>query len=128
MTYTQLSYIHFATILPAVVLGTYLLLSRKGSPLHKVLGKLYMVLMLITGAVTLFMPAVVGPQLIGHFGFIHLFSLLTFFAVYSAWTGIRQGNVRRHAQAMVGLYIGGVLIAGAFALMPGRQLHQWLFG
>ena len=128
MTYTQLSYIHLATILPAVVLGTYLLLSRKGSPLHKALGKLYMVLMLITGAVTLFMPAVVGPQLIGHLGFIHLFSLLTFFAVYSAWTGIRQGNVRRHAQAMVGLYIGGVLIAGAFALMPGRQLHHWLFG
>lgn len=128
MTYTQLSYVHLATVLPAVLLGTFLLFARKGTPLHKLSGKLYMTLMLFTATVTLFMPAVVGPQVIGHFGFIHLFSLLTFFAVFSALTAIRAGNVRRHAQAMVGLYIGGILVAGAFALMPGRMLHVWLFG
>jgi uncharacterized membrane protein len=29
---------------------------------------------------------------------------------------------------MLGLYFGGILIAGAFAFTPGRMLHAWLFG
>jgi uncharacterized membrane protein len=29
---------------------------------------------------------------------------------------------------MLGLYLGGILIAGAFAFSPGRMLHAWLFG
>jgi len=33
-----------------------------------------------------------------------------------------------HRANMLGVYVGGVLIAGAFALMPGRLLHGWLFG
>jgi uncharacterized membrane protein len=28
---------------------------------------------------------------------------------------------------MIGLYIGGILIAGSFAFMPGRLMNQWLF-
>jgi len=28
---------------------------------------------------------------------------------------------------MIGVYVGGILIAGTFALMPGRLLHEWLF-
>jgi uncharacterized membrane protein len=29
---------------------------------------------------------------------------------------------------MVSLYVGGLLVAGALAWMPGRMLHGWLFG
>ena len=44
-------------------------------------------------------------------------------AIYS----IRRGNVAAHRGHMVGVYVGGILIAGSFAFSPGRLLHGWLF-
>lgn len=126
MTYSELSYIHLATIIPAFFIGTYLLLSRKGTPIHKALGKMYMSLMLVTAVVTLFMPAVVGARLLNHFGFIHIFSLFTIYSVPKAYFAARHGNIKQHIGNMVGLYIGGLLIAGAFAFMPDRSLYRWL--
>jgi uncharacterized membrane protein len=127
MSYLQLSYLHLATILPAFAIGTYLLISRKGSPVHRRLGRLYMLLMLITALITLFIPAEVGPQLLGHLGFIHGFSLLVLVTVPTAYLAARRGKVRQHMANMVGLYVGGILIAGFFAFAPGRLLHQWLY-
>lgn len=86
-----------------------------------------MVLMLITAVIALFMPSQVGPALFGHFGFIHLFCLLVFYSVPTAYLAIKKGNIKRHRRAMLGLYIGGLLIAGAFTFTPGRLLHHWLF-
>lgn len=128
MTYTQLAYLHLATVLPAFAIGAFQLLRRKGTPSHKLLGKIYMVLMLATGLITLAMPAKVGPQFLNHFGFIHAFSLLTLINIPIAYFAAHRGNVRAHRAAMISLYFGGILIAGTFALMPGRMLHEWLFG
>ena len=128
MSYLQLTYAHLATVLAAFVLGTGLLIIRKGTPLHKMLGKIYMVLMLVTAIITSFMSAEVGIRLFDHFGFIHLFSALVFYAVpVASYFAAKSGNILRHKKAMLGLYIGGILIAGFFAFLPGRSLHILLF-
>ena len=128
MTYTQLAYLHLATVVPAFAIGAFQLFRRKGTPSHKLLGKIYMVLMLATALITLAMPAEVGTRFLGHFGFIHAFSLLALFSVPMAYFAARRGNIKAHRGAMLGLYLGGILIAGAFAFSPGRMLHTWLFG
>ena len=128
ITYEHLAYLHLATIIPAFLIGTLLLLRVKGTPSHKGLGRVYLVLMLATALITLAMPAHVGPRIFNHFGFIHSFSLLTLYLVPAAYYAARQGRVRVHRANMIGLYVGGILIAGSFALLPGRMLHQWLFG
>ena len=128
MTYLQLAYLHLGTVFPAFLIGTFLLLNRKGTPAHKVLGKIYMSLMLVTALVTLFMSARVGPTLLGHFGFIHLFSFLVFYFVPTAYLALRGGNIKKHRDSMIGLYVGGILIAGGFTFVPGRLLHSWLIG
>jgi uncharacterized membrane protein len=128
MTYTQLAYLHLATVLPAFAIGIFQLSRRKGTPSHKLLGKIYMLLMLATGLITLLMPAEVGPRFLGHFGFIHLFSVLALVSVPTAFFAARRGNIRAHRASMISLYVGGILIAGAFAFSPGRMLHTWLFG
>ncbi len=125
MTYLQLAYVHLATVLPAFFIGTYLLLNQKGSSKHKFLGKLYMLLMLLTATVTLFMSAEVGPKVLDHFGFIHLFALLVFYSVPAAYIAIRKGDIKKHRMNMLGLYFGGLVIAGAFTFVPGRLLHSW---
>jgi uncharacterized membrane protein len=58
MTYTQLAYLHLATVLPAFAIGAFRLIRRKRTPSHKLLGKIYMLLMLVTALITLAMPAV----------------------------------------------------------------------
>jgi len=126
--YDTLSIVHLSTIGPAFLIGTYIILTKKGSGQHKFLGRIYMVLMLFTALVTLLMSALVGPTLFNHFGLIHLLSVLVLYSVPSAYFSIKAGNVKKHKAAMVGLYIGGMLVAGGFTLVPGRFLGDLLFG
>ena len=127
MTYTQLAYLHLATVVPAFFLGGLQFLKRKGTATHRSLGKVYMACMLATGFITLAMPARVGPQLLSHFGVIHIFSLMALISVPTAYFAARRGEIKIHRASMISLYIGGILIAGAFAFSPGRMLHEWLF-
>lgn len=127
MSYLTLAYFHLATVVPCFLIGAWLLLRRKGTTLHKRLGRAYAVLILLTAVATLPMTAEVGPRVLDHFGFIHLFSVLVLVSVPAAIYSIRRGNVVAHRRHMVGVYVGGILIAGTFALMPGRLLYSWLF-
>ncbi len=128
MTYLQLAYLHLATVLPAFLIGSFMLLRRKGTPAHKMLGRIYLVLMITTATIALFMPARVGPTILGHFGLIHLLCVLAIYAVPQAYLAVRRGDIKTHRIAMIKLYVGAILIAGAIALAPGRLLNGWLFG
>ncbi|WP_055436842.1 DUF2306 domain-containing protein [Lacinutrix algicola] len=128
MSYKILMFLHLFTVLPAFIIGTISLALKKGTQLHKVLGRIYMVLMLFTATVTLFMPAAVGPTVFNHFGWIHLFSFLTLYTVPTAYTAIKKGNIKAHKRKMILLYFGALIIAGAFTFMPGRYLHSVFFG
>jgi uncharacterized membrane protein len=117
--------IHLATVLPAFVIGTWLIfVSTKGARWHRRLGAAYLVLMTVT-AITTFFIRTINP---GGLSLIHLFIPLTLFGVFGALWNVRRGNIKGHRQAMLGLYFGGILIAGAFTLLPGRLLHQVFFG
>ena len=119
---------HLATVAPAAVLGAYLTLRSKGTPLHRLLGKIYMALMFTTALLSLLIPATVGPQVLGHFGIIHLLSFLVLYCVPSAYIAAKAHDVTAHRGHMIGVYVGGILVAGLFTLAPGRYLHQLLFG
>lgn len=125
--YKTLMYFHLLTVLPCVVMGGLLFFMKKGTMIHKGIGRVYLILMVITGIITLFMPAQVGPTLLGHFGWIHSFSVLTLYSAPRAYFAIRAGNVRTHQYSMIGLYVGGIIIAGAFTFAPGRYLHELFF-
>ena len=103
MTYLQMTYLHLATILQAFVIATVVLCRRKGTRSHKLLGRIFLLLMLTTAAITLFMPAQVGPRLLNHFGFIHGFSLLVFYSAPKAFFAARRGDIRAHRGNMIGL-------------------------
>jgi len=128
MTYDQLLQLHLWTVAPCFFLGAAVLLMKKGTPTHRLLGKIYLFLMFFTAIVTLFMPAHVGPQFLGHFGWIHSFSFLTLYSVPTAIIAIRKGQVKKHQRKMILLYFGALIIAGSFTFMPGRYLHEVFFG
>jgi uncharacterized membrane protein len=49
------------SVAPAFMLATILILRRKGTDSHKLLGKVFVCLILFSAITTLFMPAEVGP-------------------------------------------------------------------
>ena len=128
MDYLTLAYLHLATIVPCFLVGAWLLTRRKGTPIHQLLGKIYAVLILFSSGIALAMPADIGPRILDHFGFIHLFCVLVLVLIPLAIRAILRGDARRHGRYMLGVYLGGILIAGTFAFMPGRLLPGWLFG
>lgn len=120
--------LHVATVVPGFFLGTWqIFFSRKGSPWHRALGWTYLALISLTAVFALFIRAQVGPTFLG-FGLIHLFVVLVGFSTYNASQGARHHGIRRHRGAMIGLYVGGLLIAGGRTFLPGRIMHETFFG
>ena len=128
MEYKYLMYSHLLTIVPSIFIGAYLLIVKKGTLYHKLLGKIYMSLMMVTAIITLFMPAYVGSQFLNHFGYIHIFSFLTLYSVPTAIIAVKKGQIKKHKMKMILLYFGAIVIAGGFTLTPGRFLHTFFFG
>ncbi len=64
----------------------------------------------------------------GRFSFVHVVSIVTLAVIPFAVLHARRHRVRRHAIAMVSLFAGSLLIAGGFTLVPGRIMHNVVFG
>ena len=128
MGYEYLAKLHLWTILPALVIGMYILVRKKGTSHHRMVGKVYMLLMFFTALVSLFMPARVGPTLFDHFGFIHIFSAIVLYEIPMAYVTARRGDIKQHQSYMVGLYFGGLMLAAGLTLLPGRTIHLFFFG
>ena len=121
--------IHVATVLPAFVLGTWqIFFSTKGVLLHRVVGYTYLTLMSITAITTLFIHQINPNGAFFGLSWIHLFVPLTLFGVYGALVTARRHDIRGHRRAMIGVYVGALLIAGGLAFMPGRIMHTVVFG
>jgi uncharacterized membrane protein len=117
--------IHLATVVPAFLIGTWLLFfSTKGARAHRFWGATYLVLMTVTAIDTFFVRSIAA----GHLSLVHLFIPLTLFGVVGALWNVRRGNISGHRNAMIGLYVGGLLIAGGFTFLPGRLMHTMFFG
>lgn len=120
--------IHLTTVAPAFAIGTWqIFFSTKGGRAHRTLGYLYLALMSITAVAALFIRSLMpdGP----FFGFspVHLFVPLTLLGVVGALRGAWTHDIRMHRGAMLGTYIGGILIAGGLTFLPGRVMYNVFF-
>ncbi|MGB3472051.1 MAG: DUF2306 domain-containing protein [Erythrobacter sp.] len=115
--------LHVITVLPAIPLGAYLLLTRKGTPRHKQLGKLWVALMLATATSAIFIKS--G----GAFSFIHIFVPMTYIASYKIIATARRGDMKGHRYEVISLYLGALMIPGIFSfVLDGRLMNVWLLG
>jgi uncharacterized membrane protein len=110
----------------ALLLGAYVLLTKKGTSTHKRNGYIWLGLMLLLSITAIFIQEI-NP---GSYSFIHLLIPWTVFSMICAIFSIKRFKKTRekkwkrmHAAWMLGLFFGALVIAGAFTLMPGRMLH-----
>lgn len=115
--------IHVIAVLPTIPLGGWLLLARKGTRLHKLLGKVWLVLMLITATSAIFI------QSAGTFSWLHLFVPITFHAAWKVTATARRGAIRAHKRHLVFTYLTALMLPGLAAFMvPGRLMNVMLLG
>lgn len=121
MTASVVVYAHLVAALTAATLGLWNLAAVKGTSRHRVVGRCWIAAML---AVTLpsFWIRELDP---GNFSWIHGLTVFTLASLALALWGIRTGRVRLHAHAMIGTMVG-LVIAGGFALMPGRTISRMI--
>ena len=117
--------IHAFTAIAALILGALVLLRRKGTPLHRLMGRTWVGLMLVTATSSWFINDI---RLIGPFSPIHLFAIFTYVSVARGLIAIRRGDVAGHKAEMLGLYFFALILAGCFTLLPGRRMAAVLFG
>ena len=115
---------HAFLALGALVLGAVQLAAPKGTLSHRTAGYLWVAIMAAI-ALSSFGIRVLAQ---GRFSFVHVISVFTLAVLPFAVLHARRRRVRRHAIAMVSLFAGALIIAGGFALLPGRIMHAVVFG
>lgn len=116
--------LHVAAAVLALAIGTVLLVGVKGDRLHRALGWTWVVAMSTTAISSLFIRQINAGQL----SFIHLISGWTIVALPMAVYAARRHRVRDHRRAMTGMFVGGLLVAGSLAFLPGRMMWAMVFG
>lgn len=114
--------VHLVCAVIALPLGAFVLWRPKGTGTHKLLGRMWVALMLVIAVSSYWLRT-----LSGGFSFIHLLSVLTLVSIPLGIYHARKGNVAAHVRAMRGVYIG-LVVAGGFAMAPNRTLGELLFG
>jgi uncharacterized membrane protein len=115
MEFTPVILTHMLAASGALVIGGITLRMKKGTPRHRLFGRVWVLLMLIAALVSF------GIRSSGHFSWIHLLSAWILFVIGMALYSIFRGDIIGHKRWMTGGYIG-LVIAGAFTFMPDRRL------
>ncbi len=117
--------IHAFAALAALVLGVIQLAGPKGTAMHRIIGWSWVVLMAII-AISSFNIQVIKQ--FGPFSLIHLLSVLVLVMLPLAIFYARKRNIIGHRKTMTRLFLGGLVVAGIFTLMPGRVMNAVVFG
>ncbi len=119
--FTPAIVVHLAAALAALVLGAFVFFGRTGNARHRLLGRAWVALMLVTAASTWWI------RTSGTFSVIHLLSVGTVAVLAVAIWYAATGRIGRHRKAMTALYAGALVIAGLFTLLPQRLLGHMLW-
>lgn len=116
--FTPAILIHMSAALAALGLGSLVFLRRKGTESHRWMGRTWVGLMLVTALSTWWIRSS------GSFSWIHGLSVLTLVMLAFGVRYAIAGSIVRHARVMRGVFYGGLVIAGAFTLLPQRLLGR----
>lgn len=116
---------HAILAVAAIILGGVQLAAPKGTPAHRLLGRVWVACLAVVAVSSFWIHEV---RMFGLFSPIHILSVLTLIALWQSIRLARRGDIARHRKAMLRLYVLALLITGGFTLLPGRLMHGVLFG
>jgi len=117
--------IHAFAAMSAFVLGIVQFTAPKGTIPHRAVGWFWVVIMVVVSVTAFFIHEI---RLWGPFSPIHLLAIYTLIALPLAVRHARRHAVQHHSRAMIGIFTGGLIIAGLFTFLPGRLMNAVAFG
>jgi uncharacterized membrane protein len=117
--------IHAFAAIAAFTLGLVQIAAPKGTVPHRTIGWIWVALMLAVATASFFIH---GIKLWGPWSPIHLLSIFTLVTLPLAVLHARRHRVAAHRTAMISMFLGALVIAGAFTFLPGRIMHAVAFG
>ena len=115
--------VHVAAAVLTLGIGTVLMVAPKGFRLHRTLGWAWVVSMAVTAGSSFFITAIFQT----HYSPIHALSAWTLLGLPMGIAAIRRKDVAKHRKEMTNMFVGAMLIAGLFSLLPGRLLWHVFF-
>ena len=116
---------HIALALCAILLTIAISTFRRGTSLHKVLGRIWVAAMAVVALTSFFIHEL---RLIGPFSPIHLLSVYVLWNLIQSIRAVRRGDIAQHQRTMKSMTFWGLIVAGALTLFPGRTLHNMILG
>jgi uncharacterized membrane protein len=120
--FTPVILTHTFAAIAALALGIVVFMRRKGTPTHRWMGRAWVGLMALTALSSFFIKAN------GSFSWIHLLSIGVLLMLVLGVVAAMRRNLVSHQRIMKGVFTGGLIIAGAFTLLPHRLLGRMLWG
>ena len=117
--------LHAFAALGAAGLALHQFFGTQGTPVHRVLGYVWVALMASAAASSFFIHSI---RSVGPFSVIHLLSIFVLGNLVRAILAARAGRITEHRKTMRGLALYGLLVAGLFTMLPGRIMHAVVFG
>ncbi len=120
--WTLLIVAHVIGALTSVLLGGHQVWRRpKGDARHRLLGRVWVVLMLWTAASSFWIRHINE----GAFSWLHVLSLVTLLTVTLGVVNAMRGNIPAHRGNMVGSWLGAVGAMLAAVAIPGRMIPTY---
>mgnify|MGYP000037536414 CR=1 FL=1 len=116
---------HAFAAMGAFALGIVQLAAPKGTLPHRTIGWVWAFLMLVVAVSSFWIHDI---KLWGPWSPIHFLSIFSLITLPAALYAARVHRVSTHRRAMISLFVGALLIAGIFTLVPGRIMHGVVFG
>ncbi|WP_404400265.1 DUF2306 domain-containing protein [Pelagibacterium halotolerans] len=116
--------LHAGAALLATILGTVVMLMKKGTSVHKAMGRVWLGLMAV---VALSSFGITEIRMFGPYSLLHGLSIFTLFSLAGGFWAARTGNLIAHRSTMISLYVFALLLTGGFTLLPGRRMHAVIF-
>ena len=118
--------LHVATILLAWIVGTWVMFfAKRGTRLHRVLGKAFLGLLTATALIALFIHRAMPKSPVFGMSFVHLTVIWTLALVWLALAGVWRKKLLQHRLAVIGLYGGSLTITAIVnAFTPHHLIHQ----
>jgi uncharacterized membrane protein len=116
--------LHIITASTALLLGLIQFAGPKGTTVHRAIGWSWVLLMITVAGSSFFIHSLNK----GGFSLIHVLSAYVLVAVPLGVYAARRGKVDRHRGYMTGVFVFGLIVAGAFTFVPGRLMWNLLLG
>jgi len=117
--------VHAFAAMAAFALGLVQFAAPKGTLPHRTIGWIWVALMALVAVSSFWIHQL---RLFGPFGPIHLLSIFVLVMLPIAVWRAHTHQVTAHRRAMISMFLGALVIAGLFTLLPGRIMHTVVFG